>query len=475
MTVATIGEPGFTTDLTDQQAKGAGKQWMAASAAAAAVATIWSGADPALVDISYQVTGPIDGPSAGGILAVGTLAAIRDEALDPSVTMTGTIGPDGSIGPVGGVDVKLTAAAKAGFRTVLVPSLNMTQPGVRDQLLASAERLGLSVRPIRTLLEAYEAFTGVALGRADCVPAVAPAVAAAGLSAPTSSSTSGGSPVDPTELQSRADGVTRAVDDLVQATVLGNSARVDGLARNQLTAMPALLAPALQASALAQAAAAWAKDHPTDEAGLQVASRFVDFAGQQMDGEPSALAAWRALRPDAPASPERAARTAVAYAALLAAAGRASSEYLRSVGQVDLPSVDTYPLFAVPLAASMSLGAEPPEPGSTPGVRQAVLQTAQALAGWTLDVQLHSLAGTPSSVDDAEVSARTAMQLAYASACTAQSMGLDPSWPVWSVDTAIAAAESAGEPDREAAWLAATATAAAAQVSLAMEIVHPVS
>lgn len=45
------GESGFGLDLTSVKAKAAGPQWLAASASAAAVATLLSAADPADLDI----------------------------------------------------------------------------------------------------------------------------------------------------------------------------------------------------------------------------------------------------------------------------------------------------------------------------------------------------------------------------------------------------------------------------------------
>jgi hypothetical protein len=54
-------DPGFTIDLASVKAKDAGPQWLAASASAAAVATLLSGKDPAHVDLSYTITGQIVG------------------------------------------------------------------------------------------------------------------------------------------------------------------------------------------------------------------------------------------------------------------------------------------------------------------------------------------------------------------------------------------------------------------------------
>ena len=170
----TIGPPGFGVDLQTIEAQGAGASWQAASASAAAVGTMYSGLDPASVDIDFQITGPIDGPSAGGILTVGVLAALRDTPLKPGVTMTGTISPDGSVGPVGGVDIKLKAARDAGYDTVLLPPANIQVLTSTTGEAVSAEQLGkelgITIVSVPTLAQAYEAFTGTSFAPEVPVP-----------------------------------------------------------------------------------------------------------------------------------------------------------------------------------------------------------------------------------------------------------------------------------------------------------------
>lgn len=63
----------------------------------------------------------VDGPSAGGCFAIALLAAVRGGPLNDTVYMTGTIGSDGSIGPVGGVAEKAVTAAERGARLFIVP------------------------------------------------------------------------------------------------------------------------------------------------------------------------------------------------------------------------------------------------------------------------------------------------------------------------------------------------------------------
>ena len=94
VSVTNVGTSGFSIDLASVKAKAAGPQWLAASASAAAVATLRSGSDPSNISLSFTITGQIDGPSGGAMLTVASLAAIRGLKLAEKTTMTGTISPD---------------------------------------------------------------------------------------------------------------------------------------------------------------------------------------------------------------------------------------------------------------------------------------------------------------------------------------------------------------------------------------------
>lgn len=63
----------------------------------------------------------IGGPSAGATLTVGAIAALNGWEVRPDVMMTGTINPDGSIGPVGGIVEKAQAARNAQMTRFLFP------------------------------------------------------------------------------------------------------------------------------------------------------------------------------------------------------------------------------------------------------------------------------------------------------------------------------------------------------------------
>ena len=173
------GDGGFSVDLADSRAEGAGPAWLAASASAATVATLVSGVDPSNVNIRFTVTGRIDGPSGGAALTVGVLAAIRGQTLREGVTMTGTISPDGAVGRVSGVPAKVRAAADDGFDLVLLPVGNAgdRDPGTGLDVVALGASLGVEVRPVADLGEAVAAFTGgpVTAGP-DSAPPLTPAV-----------------------------------------------------------------------------------------------------------------------------------------------------------------------------------------------------------------------------------------------------------------------------------------------------------
>ncbi len=113
--------------------------------------------------IAFDAQGRINGPSAGGLMTVGVLSAVRHEKLRPGVTMTGTINPDGSIGPVSGIYYKLMGARRAGLTTVLIPA-GVTRQKICDgrtaDLIAHGRAMGLRVIPVADVEAAYFYFTG---------------------------------------------------------------------------------------------------------------------------------------------------------------------------------------------------------------------------------------------------------------------------------------------------------------------------
>lgn len=94
----------------------------------------------------------VGGPSAGAPMTVCTLALLLNKTLDPGVIMTGTINPDGSVGPVGGIDDK--ARSLSAYDTFLVPD---------GSLYNSSAFYGVNLVEVRDVFEAFNYYTGYEL------------------------------------------------------------------------------------------------------------------------------------------------------------------------------------------------------------------------------------------------------------------------------------------------------------------------
>lgn len=79
-------------------------------------------------------SGEIGGPSAGLLFALGLYELMTPEDLTRGrfIAGTGTLGLDGSVGPIGGIRDKIVAARDAGAQVFLVPADNMAEVGDVD-------------------------------------------------------------------------------------------------------------------------------------------------------------------------------------------------------------------------------------------------------------------------------------------------------------------------------------------------------
>ena len=155
-------------------------------------ATVWMAAFQAAMALEQEVSAwtiavevdnhgdRIDGPSAGGVLTAGMMAAMTGAPRDPSFAMTGTINPDGTIGYVSGVPEKFSAARDKGYTTLGHPAGQPQDTSLRTgktvDLAATYGQGGTEVVPIRDVYDAYERLTGQSIKRPDPVDPAAMAL-----------------------------------------------------------------------------------------------------------------------------------------------------------------------------------------------------------------------------------------------------------------------------------------------------------
>jgi uncharacterized protein len=144
------------------------------------------GLDFTKYDFFYEIKADapiVGGPSAGAVMTIATIAALKNLSIRHDVFMTGMIYPDGYIGPVGGIPYKLEAAAKAGAKIFLIPQgqrVVYVQEKVEEQkgpfvfitvrtkpvdLVEYGKKLGVEVKEVSTIEEALWYYTGYTISK----------------------------------------------------------------------------------------------------------------------------------------------------------------------------------------------------------------------------------------------------------------------------------------------------------------------
>lgn len=137
--------------------------------AAAQYGSIYAGKNFSKYNFVYTVNDRginVSGPSAGAAMALLAVSAFEGKPLRADFTITGTIGPDGMVGPIGGALDKVSAAAGGGIKLVLVP---WTNPGSVDQgiyYIAQAE-YGIPVVEVSDISQAASYAFGSSSGVAN--------------------------------------------------------------------------------------------------------------------------------------------------------------------------------------------------------------------------------------------------------------------------------------------------------------------
>lgn len=156
----------FSLDVSEDEVSGVGDMIRAASWNAVMVATMLTGASLAN-EYRFELSGRVDGPSAGGLTTVGVLSLLLGDDLLDGVSMTGTINPTGTIGPVGGIPQKIQGVIDSGtFAKILIPAgqrNDVDHDGYTVDVIDLGKAGGVEVVEVADIYEAYQHLTGKAI------------------------------------------------------------------------------------------------------------------------------------------------------------------------------------------------------------------------------------------------------------------------------------------------------------------------
>lgn len=111
-------------------------------------------------EIDLGLGNEIGGPSAGLMFALGIVAKVGDENVTDGrfIAGTGTIDPKGTVGPIGGIALKMIAAKDAGAKVFLAPQDNCAE-------VVGATPKGLDVVKVDTLEHAIDDLNALEQGK----------------------------------------------------------------------------------------------------------------------------------------------------------------------------------------------------------------------------------------------------------------------------------------------------------------------
>ncbi|MDX9719172.1 MAG: S16 family serine protease [Myxococcota bacterium] len=159
--------------VMEEFAEGTGKQWRSSAWLAAFNASQALGLSITDHEFMVKVGGHIDGPSAGMLMTATMMALITATPLLPDTTMTGTINPDGTAGPVGGIPQKMSGAKDKGIKRFGYPLGSRNSTDLKTMQIVDVDevgrKLGLEVMEIRDIWDAYTFLTGVEVERPEAL------------------------------------------------------------------------------------------------------------------------------------------------------------------------------------------------------------------------------------------------------------------------------------------------------------------
>lgn len=115
----------------------------------------------------------MDGYSAGASSTAGMMAALLDRKVRDDVTMTGSVNPDGTVGPVGGLRQKLLAAVREQKKEFGIPAGQYYEWDPKshrmEDLRELADKHSIKLVEIKDVGDAYRLLTGRVLRRSEAL------------------------------------------------------------------------------------------------------------------------------------------------------------------------------------------------------------------------------------------------------------------------------------------------------------------
>ncbi|PIN99997.1 ATP-dependent protease LonB [archaeon CG10_big_fil_rev_8_21_14_0_10_43_11] len=90
----------------------------------------------------------VEGDSASISIATAIISSLEKLPVKQEIAMTGSLSISGEVMPVGGVNEKIEAAVRAGYKTVIIPAMNE-----KDVVLSKKELQGIRIIPVKTISE----------------------------------------------------------------------------------------------------------------------------------------------------------------------------------------------------------------------------------------------------------------------------------------------------------------------------------
>jgi|GEM_PF-1125492 uncharacterized protein len=140
-----------TPKLVITGAKTIGDQTIYSSLVAYLIAQLVTGSSKFGVNINFlSPSDDVNGPSASALITTAIIALRNEKYMNNSITMSGMINPDMTVGPIGGLNQKILAAKTSNITAFLVPWSEF-------QAYSKSEP---SLLPIYTIFQSYNYYTG---------------------------------------------------------------------------------------------------------------------------------------------------------------------------------------------------------------------------------------------------------------------------------------------------------------------------